>query len=689
MGINLGRFRYFFIGEYWWRVSGPFKAYPAPLGYPANRLLASESNLYMTTAAVQQRTESLIRHLLEGTSSQTGQEFFRALVHSAAQAMNVAGVWVTEYIPERKVLRALAFWMNGQYVENFEYSTENTPCGVVIEDARLVHYPDRIIELFPNDPDLAAFNAVSYAGVPFFKSDGTVLGHLSALDTKPLDLAPDMEAVFRIFADRAAAEFKRVRAEAAIRDSEQRFSALFESAMDSILEMDDQFRIQRANSSAAALFGFPPVELVNRKLTSLLAPASAEKLSRVARELGSQGPQFAWVPGGLDAVRSDATAFAAEASVSRFDLQGGCRYSLILRNVRDQISAENRLRELEQETAYLLSEIAEHQNSSEIIGNSQPIHALVDAVHQVAPTPATVLIIGETGTGKELVARAIHQISERAARPFVRVNCAAIPAALCESEFFGHERGAFTGAAARRTGRFELAHRGTIFLDEVGELPLELQPKLLRVLQEGEFEPVGSSLTRKVDVRVIAATNRDLSADVKAGKFREDLFYRLHVFPIAVPPLRERGRDVELLARKFIERYCSRSGKAPLELTADCLRRLRSYYWPGNVRELENIMERAVIIARDSHLPLRDILPVHSVHAVRQRALSAGDTIPHTKDELRRLERETLIRALEESNWKVSGAQGAARKLGIPPSTLSSRMRVLRIQRPNPALVAI
>ncbi len=637
----------------------------------------------MMTTSVQSRPEALIRYLLEGTSSQTGQEFFRALVRSVALAMDVTGVWVTEYLPERKVLRSLAFWMNGQFIHEYEYNMEGTPCEVVIEEGRLVHYPDRIIELFPNDLELTTFNAVSYVGVPFFRSDGTVLGHLSALDTKTLELPAHLEAVFRIFADRAAAEFNRLRAESAIRESELRFSGLFESAMDSIIETDDRFRILRANSSAASLFGFTAVDLVNRKLTALLTPASAQKLCKVADELDPQSRQFAWVPGGLDAVRSNASTFAAEASVSRFDMQGGCRYSLILRNVQDQLAAENRLRELEQETAYLLSEIAETQNGGEIIGNSQPIRAVVNAVCQVAPTLATVLITGETGTGKELVARAIHQVSERAARPFVRVNCAAIPAALCESEFFGHERGAFTGAATRRAGRFELAHKGTIFLDEVGELPLELQPKLLRVLQEGEYEPVGSSQTRKVDVRVIAATNRDLSADVKAGKFREDLFYRLHVFPIAVPPLRERGGDVELLARRFIERYCARSGKAPLELTADCLRRLRSYHWPGNVRELENVIERAVIIARDARLPLREILPVHGFHAVRQGTHAAAEPVLHTKDELRRLERETLIRALEQANWKVAGAQGAARKLGIPPSTLSSRIKALRIERPK------
>jgi PAS domain S-box-containing protein len=637
----------------------------------------------MSSAAVQSRPEALIRYLLEGTSSQTGQEFFRALVRSAALSMDVAGVWVTEYLPERSVLRSLAFWMNGQYIQDYEYNIAGTPCGVVIEEARLVHYPDRIIELFPNDSDLTALNAVSYAGVPLLKSDGTVFGHLSALDTKYLELPTYLESVFRIFADRAAAELNRVRAESGVRESELRFSGVFESAMDAIFEMDDQFRIQRANSSAASLFGFTAAELVNRRLMSLLTPASAQKLVNIARELDLQNRQFAWVPGGLDAVRSDASTFAAEASVSRFDIQKCCRYSLILRNVQDQLAAENRLRELEIETAYLLSEIAEHQNGGEIIGNSQPIRAVVNAVSQVAPTPATVLITGETGTGKELVARAIHQVSERAARPFVRVNCAAIPAALCESEFFGHERGAFTGAATRRTGRFELAHRGTIFLDEVGELPIELQPKLLRVLQEGEFEPVGSSQTRKVDVRVIAATNRDLSADIQAGKFREDLFYRLHVFPIAVPPLRERGSDVELLARRFIERYCARSGKAPLVLTADCLRRLRSYHWPGNVRELENVIERAVIIARDGRLPLREVLPVHSIHSVRQRTHAATEPVLHTKDELRRLEKETLIRALEQANWKVAGTHGAARKLGVPASTLSSRIKVLRIQRPE------
>ena len=228
-----------------------------------------------------------------------------------------------------------------------------------------------------------------------------------------------------------------------------------------------------------------------------------------------------------------------------------------------------------------------------------------------------------------------------------------------------------------------MAQGGTIFLDEVGELPLELQPKLLRVLQEGEYEPVGSSQTRKVDVRVIAATNRDLAADVRAGRFREDLYYRLHVFPIAVPQLRERGADVELLAQMFIDRYCARTGRARPALTADCLRRLRSYHWPGNVRELENVIERAVIVSRDGRLALREALPLEKLPAVRERPRAGAVPVLHTKSELRELERETLLRALEQAGWKIAGERGAARALGIPPSTLTSRMKALAIRRPS------
>jgi PAS domain S-box-containing protein len=573
--------------------------------------------------------------------------------------------------------------MNGAYVEHYEYQIPGTPCEQVIERACLVHYRDRVIDLFPEDADLVTLNAVSYAGVPLLKPDGTVLGHLSALDTKPLELAPELEAVFRIFAARAAAEFHRIRAEAAVQDSEMRFSRLFESALDGIFELDAGFRIQRANAAASSFFGVAKEKLAKQNLSTFLTASGEQRLLAIAQELESSGQDSAWVPRGFDAVRGDGSRFPAEASVSRFEVSGQRRYCVILRNVQDQLAAENRVRELEEETAYLQSEIAEHQRFEEIAGDSPAIQKLGDAIRQVAPTPANVLITGETGTGKELVARAIHKASHRAAKPFIRVNCAAIPASLCESEFFGHEKGAFTGAAARRVGRFELAQGGTIFLDEVGELPLELQPKLLRVLQEGEFEPVGSSHTRKVDVRVVAATNRDLGAEVAAGRFREDLFYRLNVFPVVVPPLRDRGPDVEKLTHLFIERYAARIGRARPELTADCFRRLRSYHWPGNVRELENVMERAVIIAAQGRTSLRDILPVAEAPLARQSHRAGQDGTLRTRQDLRELERNTVVRALEEAKWKVSGAGGAARALGVPPSTLQSRMKALQIERPK------
>ena len=301
---------------------------------------------------------------------------------------------------------------------------------------------------------------------------------------------------------------------------------------------------------------------------------------------------------------------------------------------------------------------------------------------EVAATDATVLILGETGTGKEVIARSIHRASRRHNRPLIKVNCAAIPATLIESEFFGHEAGAFTGATKKRDGRFAMAHGGTIFLDEVGELPFDLQSKLLRVLQEGEFEPVGSSQTRKVDVRVLAATNRDLQRCTGEGKFREDLYYRLNVFPIELPPLRERRGDIGVLAAAFAEKFAKSMGRPIEPLSADCIRRLEAYRWPGNVRELQNIIERAVITARDGKLNLDRALPESvSVLAVALTDGEAAVKRVRTAKELEDLERENIVAALEASGWKVAGANGAATLLGIKPTTLNSRVKALGIER--------
>ncbi len=325
---------------------------------------------------------------------------------------------------------------------------------------------------------------------------------------------------------------------------------------------------------------------------------------------------------------------------------------------------------LEQEKIYLQEEIRTEHNFEEIVGQSRALKRALQAIETVAPADATVLITGETGTGKELVARAIHHLSPRRERALVKVNCAALPAGLIESELFGHEKGAFTGALGRKAGRFELADGGTLFLDEVGDLPPELQGKLLRVLQEGEFERLGSPRMLKVDVRVIAATSRDLEAAMREGRFRPDLYYRLHVFPIRMPPLRERTEDVPLLVNYFAMKYAKRLGKAIEAVPQAALERLTRYPWPGNVRELENVIERGVILTRGQLLELGEWL--------RKPEALAGAAPPPTLDEI---QRRHILEVLELTGWQVSGERGAAKLLGLRPTTLEARMKKLGISR--------
>ena len=334
---------------------------------------------------------------------------------------------------------------------------------------------------------------------------------------------------------------------------------------------------------------------------------------------------------------------------------------------------------LHAENVYLQEEIKRTHNFDEIIGQSPPMAEVLGQIEQVAPTDATVLVLGETGTGKELIARAIHNHSPRAARPLVKVNCAALPATLIESELFGHEKGAFTGAATQRAGRFELADGGTIFLDEVGDLPIELQAKLLRVLQEGEFERIGGTSPIAVDVRVIAATNRNLERLIEEKLFREDLFYRLNVIPILLPPLRSRPDDVVLLARFFVDKYSKKLGRSMDPPTAAVLDRLRSYDWPGNVRELENVIERSLVLSSGKSISLD-----HAFSARRSPSAShaVGAASPSAASTLEEVERQHIRQVLEQTRWRIEGAGGAAVRLDLNPSTLRSRMRKLGINKP-------
>jgi formate hydrogenlyase transcriptional activator len=334
------------------------------------------------------------------------------------------------------------------------------------------------------------------------------------------------------------------------------------------------------------------------------------------------------------------------------------------------------------EKLYLEEEIRSEFNFEEIVGESAVIKRALAQVELAAPGDTTVLILGETGTGKELIARAIHNLSPRRERTFVKINCAAIPSGLLESELFGHERGAFTGAIAQKVGRFELADHGTIFLDEVGDIPLELQPKLLRVLQEHEFERLGATRTVRVDARVVAATNADLSRLVAERKFRSDLFYRLNVFPIQTPPLRDRREDIPLLVRYFVQKFSRRLNKTVVYVPADAMDALVAYSWPGNIRELENLLERAVILSpgKELRVPLSELRNGQSAAAMPETPLAVSPGVPLAT--LEEAERQHILRALRQTEWRIAGPRGAATLLGMKRTTLQARIRKLGIRRP-------
>src|SRR5438874_13182530 len=360
---------------------------------------------------------------------------------------------------------------------------------------------------------------------------------------------------------------------------------------------------------------------------------------------------------GSAASRSPPVTWSSVANQVAFSVENALAFQEIA-ELKDKLVAEK---------VYLQDEIRTEYNFEEIIGQSSALKRALHEVETVAPTDSAVLVCGETGTGKELIARAIHELRRRRERTFVKLNCAAIPTGLLESELFGHERGAFTGAIAQRVGRFELADGGTLFLDEVGDIPLELQPKLLRVLQEQEFERLGSTRTKRVDVRLVAATNRNLAEMVTAGTFRNDLYFRLNVFPITLPPLRERRDDIPHLVRYFVQKL-ARSMKKKIEsVPADAMEALSRYAWPGNVRELENAIERAVILTSGPVLRV-------PVTEFRARAISA----PRERT-LEATERDAIVRALGETHWVLGGPHGAAARLGLKRTTLQSRMRKLGI----------
>ena len=486
--------------------------------------------------------------------------------------------------------------------------------------------------------------------------------------------------------EQAQARADLERREAALHASEERNRAILNAIPDLMFILDREGTYLDYHAPDEKFLFAPPQEFLGKKQSDVLPPGLAAKFAySFAKVLQTEQPVLMeyslTVPEGLRTF---------EASMVRCN---GDRILAIVRDISRRKEAEESLKkalaevqslkdQLHQENIYLKQEIRDASNFGEIIGQSEPLRRVLSKAEQVAPLNTTVSIFGETGTGKELLAHAIHKLSPRRNHTLIKVNCAALPGSLIESELFGHEKGAFTGADSRRSGRFEIAHGGTLFLDEVGEFPLDLQSKLLRVLEEGEFDRVGGSHTLKVDVRVIAATNRNLEEAVRKGEFRSDLYYRLNIFPITLPPLRERKEDIPILVTHLVRQLSQKLGKTIDAIPQDTMAKLRNYPWPGNVRELRNVIERAVIITPGSQLRLIDDLDSQALEldlheeTVLDGAFQVGGTLEQSEHNL-------IVQTLKKVHWKVEGPGGAAELLNIHPSTLRSRMRKLRIERPR------
>jgi PAS domain S-box-containing protein len=620
-----------------------------------------------------------LRVLLEGTAAATGEKFLELLVEKLSRALDTKYAWITEYLADQRRLRALAFWVDGELIPDFEVDIDGTPCEAVIDKAQLVHYPDNIRELFPHSDKLKELGAVGYMGVPLTDHNKTIIGHLAVIDDRPMPKEPKRIALFQIFAARATSELQRLRAESTVKEREEQLSYLVASAMDAIIELDDQFEIVLGNPAAEKLLNVRLQKSDGEDFSRFLTAESRQKLADLIKELANRpaGKQYLWVPEGLRVIDAAGRQIATEATLSQFEMQRKIFYTLILRNIDERIKVERKMQSLRDEAAYLAMEIKALDNFEEIVGKSRRLLDILRSAEQVAKTDSTVLILGETGTGKELIARAIHRNGNRANKPFIKLNCAALPEKLVESELFGHESGAFTGADRKRKGRFELADGGTLFLDEIGELSLEMQAKLLRVLQEGQFERVGGSKTLSVDVRVITASNRNLNEEIVAGRFRADLFYRLNVYPITVPPLRDRREDIPLLVEYFVARISARIGKDIRRVPARTMDQLTAYTWPGNVRELQNVVERAIITSPTDELQLPERLggrnhPQSNNLGNRNGELTSLDTV----------ERAYITRVLQTTGWRISGPKGAAKILDLNPSTLRYRIKKLGISTP-------
>ncbi|HRD67941.1 MAG TPA: sigma 54-interacting transcriptional regulator [Candidatus Competibacter sp.] len=617
-----------------------------------------------------------LQAIVEGTATATGTEFFYALVRELAQALNVRHAFVSELLAGGIRVRTLAFWFDGKLIDNIEFDLDGSPCEIVIR-GETVYYTSKVYEMFPRHPELKELGIESYFGVPLVSESGNeMMGHLAVMHNQPMVKEFRGMSLLRIFAARARAELERKRAELALRKSEERLASVLASAMDAIVTIDAGHRISLFNPAAEKVFRCGAQQAIGQPFELFLSKRFGNLLKGycLALQPATVNSRQLWAPEGLTARRYDGEEFPVEATLSPLEIGGQQFFTVILRDVTERWRSEETLKQLQLENVYLQEEIKTRQTPDHIVGDSPAMREAFAYAEQVAGTDSTVLLTGETGTGKSVIARAIHDSSDRRDKLFVNVNCAALPGELVESELFGHEKGAFTGATAQRKGRFELADGGTLFLDEVGELTASAQAKLLRVLQDQEFERVGGTQTLKVNVRLVAATNRDLAKMIKEGGFRADLYYRLNVFPIRLPSLCERPTDIPLLARFFLDKFARKMGKSIRDLSPRACDRLLRYSWPGNIRELQNVIERAAILARGPLLEIDNALELRLEDQETK-------TIPEQLVSFEDMERAYILKVLERTRWVIEGEQGAAAILDLNPSTLRSRMQKLNIRK--------
>lgn len=622
--------------------------------------------------------QNLLHAVSEAASGLTGQDMLMEMARRITTQLAMRYCVITECANEEKTrLRTLCYVDGEKKLDNIEYDTAGVPCEIIIKGKDFFQGKG-VQKNFPKENGIE-----SAVGVPIYNSkNGEIIGHILALDPEMITNEENQTDILRIFAARAGAEIERMKVEEKLRianqelerllkESEERYRDLFDEAPIAYVHEGLDSKFIKANRAALRTLGIT-AEQVEGTYGSSFIPGTPDAQRRLKEAFESIGRGIDTSGVVLELRRKDNGKPLFIQWWSKPDPGGQFTRTMFI-DITEKVLMEQEQARLKAQNQYLQDEIKLNYNFEEIISKNKSFQKILQQIEQVASTDATVLILGESGTGKELIARAVHNISNRSKRPLVKVNCATLPSNLIESELFGHEKGAFTGAMDKKIGRFELADNGTVFLDEIGELPVELQAKLLRVLQEGEFERLGNPKTMKVNVRVIAATNRNLQQAIERKEFREDLYYRLNVFPIICPPLRERKEDIPLLVNHFCQKHEGKIGKKITEIQPKVMEALMNYNWPGNIRELENIIERAMILSKNETLEYGEWVPAQKDQPSNTSTASAI--------KLQDVEKEHIIEVLKKTNWKVSGEKGAAKILGLNPTTLEARMKKMGIKR--------